>query len=627
VPAPELAPSAERADRSLDVLLVIKNTGTLRLLGPVLRGLDARGHRVRIACKEVKSARTHAALQQLTAEHSGVSFTKLPYLFDPGWSELSRSLRRGIDYLRYFQPRYRRATKLRARAEQEAPPVLRRLARLAGSIGAAPALTSVLRGIDRRLLPSPRALAFVAAERPDVLLVAPLIGFGSSQADLVRAARRLGTRCGYPVPSWDNLTNKGLLRDSPDLVLVWNDLQKTEAVELHRVPPERVRVTGSPAYDHWFDWRPSRSRVDFCRQVGLDPEHPIVFYAGSSAFIAPDEPSFVRRWLEALRAHGGALADAGILVRPHPVGVAQWGDFEPDDERATVWPRLGEEPVDTAGRANYFDSIYHSAAVVGINTSAQIEAAIVGRPVHTILAKEYRATQDGTIHFHYLVDPEFGHVRAARTLEEHAAQLERSLEEGDAEGLDERFLRRFVRPFGLEVAATPLAVEAIEELAARPAPAAEREPVAAPLVRLALKPVAERLRRERRRLKRAQFAANPLLAVKRTVRDLADGERPVVAGPWRGDEVGELLYWVPFLRWAATTTLGVSARLIVVARPETAARYAPFAQRVVTSVSEVEGEFDLLEPSLIEPHLGELEAEGLLTLEPPALASGVRDGR
>src|SRR5207253_3108338 len=171
-------------------------------------------HRVRIACKEVKSPRTHAVLERLAAECEGVSFGKLPYLIDPGWSDLSRSLRRGIDYLRYFEPRYRDATKLRARAEREAPPALRRLARVAGLGGprAAAALSSTLRAIDRCLLPSPRAEAFLSAERPDVLLVAPLIGFGSSQADLVRAANRLGIRCGYPVASWDNLTNKGLLR-------------------------------------------------------------------------------------------------------------------------------------------------------------------------------------------------------------------------------------------------------------------------------------------------------------------------------------------------------------------------------------------------------------------------------
>jgi hypothetical protein len=363
-----------------------------------------------------------------------------------------------------------------------------------------------LRAVDRCLLPSPRVEAFLAEQRPDVVMVHPLIGFGSSQADIVRAANRLGIRCAYPVASWDNLTNKGLLRDAPDLVLVWNELQKAEAVELHRVPAERVRVTGAPPYDHWFDWRPRRGHEELCREVGLDPDRRVILYAGSSQFIAPDEPAFVRRWIAALRGSGRPLAEIGILVRPHPVGAAQWQGFELEDPQAVVWPPLGQEPLDETGRQNYFDSIYHSSAVVGVNTSAMIEAAIVGRPVHTILAAEYEATQHGTLHFHYLIDPEFGHVRVSATFEEHAAQLERSLAEGDAEGLNERFLRRFVRPYGLDVPATPLYVEAIEALAAGPAPTPRSDPIAAPLVRLALAPVAASIRRKRRRLKRQRRA-------------------------------------------------------------------------------------------------------------------------
>jgi hypothetical protein len=273
------------------------------------------------------------------------------------------------------------------------------------------------------------------------------------------------------------------------------------------VPAERVRVTGAPPYDHWFDWRPSRTREEFCGEVGLDPDRPIVLYAGSSQFIAPNEPDFVRRWIGAIRGNGRAVADAGVLVRPHPVGSERWRGFDPGDAGAVVWPPLGQEPLDDDGRQNYFDSIHHSDAVVGINTSAMIEAAIVGRPVHTILAEEYQATQRGTLHFRYLVDPEFGHVRAARTFEEHARQLERSLAEGDAEGLNERFVLRFVRPYGLDVAATPLYAEAIEQLGAASPPIPRRDPVAAPLVRLALRPVASSMKRRHRRLKQRRRAS------------------------------------------------------------------------------------------------------------------------
>lgn len=496
-------PGADGARRPLKILLVVKNTGSVRAVWPVLEGLDGRGHRITVACKEVKAGESQAALRRLADESSDIALTELPYLFQPGWSDLARSLRRGIDYLRYFQPRYRDATKLRARARRMAPPVVRSLARVAslgGPRGAA-GLALALRTIDRCLLPSPRVEAFLAEQSPDVVLVHPLIGFGSAQADIVRAANRLGIRCAYPVASWDNLTNKGVLRDAPDLVLVWNDLQKSEAVELHHVPAERVRVTGAPPYDHWFGWKVHRSREDFCAEVGIEPERPIVLYAGSSVFIAPDEPRFVRRWAEAIRERSGDLAEASILVRPHPVGAEQWKGFEPDDRRLVVWPPLGQEPLDAAARQNYFDSIFHSAAVVGVNTSAQIEAAIVGRPVHTILAEEFRETQYGTLHFRYLVDDNFGHVQVARTFDEHAAQLVRSITEGDREGLNERFLLRFVRPFGLDVAATPLYIDAVEELAVGPAPVPTHTPAAAAVVRLALSPIARSMRRRRKRLK------------------------------------------------------------------------------------------------------------------------------
>ena len=59
---------------------------------------------------------------------------------------------------------------------------------------------------------------------------------------------------------------------------------------------------------------------------------------------------------------------------------------------------------------DFFDSLAYSAAVVGINTSALIESAIAGKNVFTILAPEFRGTQEGTLHFHYLVAEHGGAV-------------------------------------------------------------------------------------------------------------------------------------------------------------------------------------------------------------------------
>ena len=49
--------------------------------------------------------------------------------------------------------------------------------------------------------------------------------------------------------------------------------------------------------------------------------------------------------------------------------------------------------------------MYYSAAVVGLNTSAFIEAAVVGKPVLTITLPEISTfNQEGTLHFRYLAD-------------------------------------------------------------------------------------------------------------------------------------------------------------------------------------------------------------------------------
>jgi len=142
--------------------------------------------------------------------------------------------------------------------------------------------------------------------------------------------------------------------------------------------------------------------------------------------------------------------------------------------------------VDPDNRADFFDSLSHAAAVVGINTSAMIEAAIVGTPVFSLLAPEFAGTQEGTIHFHHLLPENGGCVRIASTLDEHVAQLnERLADTAEARAETRRFVASFVRPHGIEKPATQIFADVLEELAASPAPS----PRPAPLWSYALRPV------------------------------------------------------------------------------------------------------------------------------------------
>ena len=85
------------------------------------------------------------------------------------------------------------------------------------------------------------------------MLVTPLVDLGSDQVDYVNVAKAHGIKSALCVHSWDNLTNKGLIRVMPDRIYVWNEVQKNEAVELHGADPSDVFVTGANTYDRWFE--------------------------------------------------------------------------------------------------------------------------------------------------------------------------------------------------------------------------------------------------------------------------------------------------------------------------------------------------------------------------------------
>lgn len=454
---------------SMRCVFLMRHSGALRNFGSTVELLTQRGHQVHLAFdteKRAAQAPGNARLLAWASETAGITHGRTPGI-DGSAARFERRARLGLDCLRYMEPEYERAPALRTRADRLAPESLK-VAQRSGVLRrprARQALRALLFAAARSVPPSSQAMQYLREHRPDVVLVTPLLEFGSPQVSMVRAARALGIPTALPVHSWDNLTNKGLIHGEPDLVAVWNGAQAQEAVRLHGVPASRIAVTGAPSYDRWFAWREASPREEFCSRIGLDPHKPFVLYLCSSPFIAPDEQRYVRTWLSCTRALGGPMAEAGVLVRPHPQNAVIWREENLADlANVVIYPRDGDDPVDSGSRALFHDSIFHAAAVAGINTSALIESAILGRRVHVLRTPESHATQEGTLHFQLLMAYEGGFLRVADSVGEQAMQLAEAVSEGGYR--DERFLREFLRPHGLGQKATPLLVDAIERLAA-----------------------------------------------------------------------------------------------------------------------------------------------------------------
>jgi hypothetical protein len=466
----------------MKILFFIRHLGYVRNFEAFLVAAAERGHDVHVAVGAGRTswlAGRENPLERIASANPGITYGPAPVRSDRFWAQLLRDAGMAVDYLRYREPEYAGAPKLRRRAEKALPPRYRSVMEtpLAQSKAGRAALRRFFRTLEQAAPPAPEVDEFIRAQAPDIVLVTPLVDFQSLQPDYIRAAKRLGIRTGLCVASWDNLTNKGLIRDVPDIVTVWNEPQREEAIALHGLPPAKVVATGAHTYDHWFSWAPSTTAEEFVRKVGLPTGSLLLLYLCSSPFIAPNEVPFVRRWLDALRSHPDPrLAEAAVLIRPHPQNGKQWQDveFSPAD-RAAIWPPAGADPVDAQARSEFYDSIYHAKAVVGVNTSALIESAIVNRPVFTLKAPDFRETQDGTLHFEHLVSVNGGMLRVAETYEEHTAQLLEALDDdADQQRQNRRFLEAFVRPHGLDRAAATILVETIERAAAAPAPAPAR---------------------------------------------------------------------------------------------------------------------------------------------------------
>ena len=264
------------------VLFVMRHAGYVRNFESTLRMLCERGHRVHLALQgtpRIAQLDPHDIARQLAEQYRSFSNGVAPPRTDE-WSLVGRELRVGLDYLRYYGPEYRNAPKLRERARRDVPPSV--LARSEhGWTGTAPGrwlLAAWLRATDRAIPTAPEIDAFIRRIRPDVLAVTPLIEAGAPQVDYVRSAHAQGVRTVLCVASWDNLTNKGLIHDSLDLVTVWNEPMKREATMYHRVAPDRIVVTGAAAYDHWFGWRPRVAHEAFCARAGLDARRSYLLY-------------------------------------------------------------------------------------------------------------------------------------------------------------------------------------------------------------------------------------------------------------------------------------------------------------------------------------------------------------
>ena len=177
-------------------------------------------------------------------------------------------------------------------------------------------MRSLWRGVEGMLITGWEFEALLKKYKPGKVITGNY-GTEPFEIRLLRAARRLRIKSLAVVPSWDNLTSKGVMGVKPDYLTVWNDIMEQEAIELHAFKKERVFVTGPLQFDNFFDPAYRIVKDLFYSKFKIEQNRPIITFGTIT-------PKYFKYNLEVLYILKDLIekneirGNPKVLVRIHP---------------------------------------------------------------------------------------------------------------------------------------------------------------------------------------------------------------------------------------------------------------------------------------------------------------------
>ncbi|NOT24863.1 MAG: hypothetical protein HOP16_02065 [Acidobacteria bacterium] len=470
----------------MKVLIIAQHVNFFRNLETVIRELCRRGHEVvflhGLDLEDPRAAKKMArkitrgklvltrGLENAEADIPGVTSGYRPKAPEAS-SRVLRYGRQVMNRATYMRKDHPSPTRVVDILEREMPPGL--AARITRNPWKAllrqPAAMRAWRRIEDASPPSPTLTSLLTGIAPHVMLVSPAIWPKDLvEADYIHAARALGIpTLGY-VNSWDNLTSKGTVHVLPDQFVVWNQPLAREAVDLHLVPADIVRITGAPHLDHFFTMRATATHEEICAEMGCPTDQPYVTYLCSSRTLVNSETDVVTRLAAALAEQQGPVPT--LVVRPHPTNPAPWTEYE--HPGVVVYPRGGDQADSQDSWQQYFNQLAHGQCVIGLNSTAFLEAAVAGRPCLTIVADEFWDSQGRTGHFRHLLAGDF--LEVATSVPDAARRIARVIEGADEKRTQRaEFVHQFLRPRGIDRPAAEVVADLVESSALPSHPTAQ----------------------------------------------------------------------------------------------------------------------------------------------------------
>lgn len=360
-----------------------------------------------------------------------------------------------VHFFRTSTTATRRYTEKRVPAASWRSRLRRRLdaldARLLASQGSVARLRSRVQNELRRGEAYGAARRRLEEARP--ALVVSTVTYDEDEAVAALAARDLGIPTVAWINSWDNPTSKGPFLLAYDSYAVWSDAVASALRSNYPESAERpVAAVGAPHFDWYRDETLLLERGSWAEGLGLDPELPVVLYAGATPTLAAGEEEVVLHLAQRLSS---ADRPAQILLRPHPgdrssrfrqAGLPANVVQAPEHRGA----RPGDDPlVATDDRVALVNAVRHADVVVNMASTMSLDAAYCDTPVVCVAwdpspgarrQHEVEAYYSEFEHFASVV--ESGAVLLGRSIEELVQYVRESIDHPERRRLERRRIAR-----------------------------------------------------------------------------------------------------------------------------------------------------------------------------------------
>ena len=222
------------------------------------------------------------------------------------------------------------------------------------------------------------------------VFVAPAVLRGCEECWVIGAAHRARVPVCFIAMTFDSLSTKGLVPQCFEKYFVWGAHHVEDLVTRHGISSSKIVQVGS-LYHQWI--LKGANAISEGTRAGTEFD---IIWLGSSANICDDEAQVFQHFLGEKIISG----ELEVAIRMHPSN--DWSEMlvESIHERITHI----DSSLNFEGSSDYLEYLTRARFVIGVNTTALLDAALCGKSVGVVVsAKKKGVRQDSVKHFSDMV--------------------------------------------------------------------------------------------------------------------------------------------------------------------------------------------------------------------------------